>query len=102
MNNAEAVLKLFNQFLIIMNGRTITGVAYVPSNECFMFNFDDGEDEDYFIIPYDNIGVADWDEQDDTEATAYYIFVDVHGVHHFVKFYRNDSLEIMRLIKNAL
>lgn len=28
--------------------------------------------------------------------------IDVHGTHHIVRFYQNDSLEIMRRIKNEL
>ena len=55
-------------------------------------------------ISTDNIGFADWDEQEDAGLfnDPFYVMIDVHGTHHIVRFYQNDSLEIMRRIKNEL
>ena len=44
--------------------------------------------------------LASWDEDENDEPPFYeqpfYIVIDEANIHHIVKFYRNDSLNIMR------
>ncbi len=102
--NPEAIVNLLNRYLIVANGFIISHVAYAPANQCFFFWYA-GDDDSNIIIPRDNLGIADWDEEDESETrfdTTFYTIVDAFDIHHLVKFYRNDSQEIMRQVKELL
>lgn len=99
MNNPSAVLDILNQHIIVANGFLMEGVHYAPSIESFVLWDSSGEVN--ITIPYENLMMADWDASDDEGKDQFITIVDVSGIHHLVKFYRNESVDIMRLVKEV-
>lgn len=93
------VLEILNHpgILITFNGSPIKTVTYVADTETFLFWYHHGET---VKVNMDSLMLASWDE-DENDEQPFYIIIDEANIHHIVKFYRNDSLNIMRDIKNA-
>ncbi len=101
MNNIIAILALLNKHIIVANGMVINNVTYARATECFMFWY--GDNDDNIVIHYNNMKHADWDAEDNSlDYTRFFTIVDVRNQHHLFKFYRNDSVEIMRQVKVLL
>ncbi|BBA65170.1 predicted ORF [Xanthomonas phage XacN1] len=100
IESGRAIALLLASVTIIVNGATLVeSVGYSDATDQIIFYV--GEDNDSIIIfPRENFAVADWDE--DHNDDSFYIVLDVEDIHHTMKLYRNDSLEIMRQLKEKL
>ena len=92
------VLEILNHpgILITFNGFPIKTVTYVADTETFLFWWHNVP----IKVNADSLMLASWDE-DENDEQPFYIVIDEANIHHIVKFYRNDSLNIMKEIKNA-
>lgn len=97
IESGNAIAAYLNTVIIVVNGmHTVEEVAYADSTDEIVFKLG-GESPKAIIFPRANFGMADWDEDHNDEA--FYIVLDNEDIHHLMKFYRNDSLEIMRQLK---
>ena len=97
------VLEILNHpgILITFNGSPITKVTYDAETETFLF----WGHNTPIKVSARFLMLASWDEDENDEPPFYeqpfYIVIDEANIHHIVKFYRNDSLNIMRDIEDA-
>ena len=95
----NTVLNFLNHHAITFNGSMVNVVTYDKETDTFTFTV--GEDWDDFIqVERGSIGCANWDEDD--LGDAFYIFIDTNQIHHIVRLYRKDSLDMMRDLKLIL
>lgn len=93
--SGRAIAELLNTVTIERDGYfDVVSVGYADSTDEIVLNL---INSDGVIIPRTNLGVADWDE--DHNDQPLYVVQDNQDVTHVLKFYRNDSLEIMRQVK---
>jgi hypothetical protein len=93
-------LIIFNSATIIFNNVwVVRSVSYCELTDTFSFSFHN-DDDNIIKVSRENIGFADWDE--DESCQPFYIFIDTKSVHHFVRMYREDTLNIMHNIKQVL
>lgn len=92
------VLEILNHpgILITFNGFLITKVTYDAETETFLFWWHNTP----IKVNAGSLMLASWDE-DENDEQPFYIVIDEVNIHHIVKFFRNDSLDIMRDLKNA-
>lgn len=90
-----------NAIIVTINDKIIDRVSHDVSTDTFFFWHGDSA---AIQITTDNIGFSDWDEADKTGGfyNPFLIMLDVHGEHHIVKFFRNDTLEVIHRVKNIL
>lgn len=93
--SGRAIAELLNAVTIECDGYfDVVNVGYADSTDEIVLNCVSG---DYVIIPRETLACADWDE--DHNDQPLYVVQDNMDVTHILKFYRNDSLEIMRQVK---
>lgn len=98
IKSGRAIAALLNTFVIELDGYfDVRRVDYADSTDEFVLTRANGE---FVIIKRDSLGMADWDE--DHNDQPLYVVQDNTDVTHILKFYRNDSLEIMRQVKELL
>lgn len=96
IESGRAIALLLNSVTIIVNGADIVErVGYADSTDELVFTLDEADRS--IIFPRDSFAMADWDE--DHNDDSFYIVLDNANIHHTMKFYRNDSLELMRQLK---
>lgn len=95
IESGRAIAELLNTVIIERDGYfDVVSVDYSDSTDEIMLNL---INSDSVIIPRTNLGMADWDE--DHNDQPMYVVQDNQDVTHVLTFYRNDSLEIMRQVK---
>lgn len=101
------ILEILNDpgIAIVINGELITRVSFDEPTDTFFFWVRDAfTDADAFQVSRENIGFADWDEQEDAGLfnDPFYVFIDTTNTHHIVRFFLNKSLDIMHQVKSVL
>jgi hypothetical protein len=98
--SGNAIADLLSRTLIKLNGEcNVQSVGYADATDELVFI---RKDKEPVIIPRENFGVADWDEDEDGQS--FYMVMDGQDIVHLFVFYkaRNESLEIMRQLKELL
>lgn len=98
--SGNAVADLLSRTFIKLNGEcNVQSVGYADATDEIVF---DRKGNEPVIIPRVNFAVADWDEDEDGQS--FYMVQDGQDITHLFVFYkaRNESLEIMRQLKELL
>lgn len=92
-----------NAIIVTINDKAVDRVSYDDNTETFFF-WPADKSKAAIQVKTDNVDFSDWDEADETGGfyNPFLIMLDVHGEHHIVKFFRNDTLEVIRRVKNIL
>ncbi len=97
------VLEILNDpgIAIVINGELITRVSFDEPTDTFFFWPSHAA---AIQVSRENIGFADWDEQEDAGLfnDPFYVFIDTTNTHHIVRFFLNKSLDIMHQVKSVL
>lgn len=95
----DNILNILNHpgILITFNGSPIKVVTFLADTETYLFWYHHGETVE---VNSESLMFASWDE-DENDEQPFYIVIDRSNIHHIVKFFRNDSLDIMMELKNS-
>lgn len=100
------VLEILNDsgIAISFNDEFISSVSYDEKTDTFVFWYEKGGRAKAIQVSRENIGFADWDEQEDAGLfnDPFYVFIDTKNTHHIVRFFLNKSLDIMQKVKSIL
>lgn len=91
-NSAEGML---NDIHITFNDIVVDKVTFDSATETYSFHLKDGT---IVQVLRESIGFAHWDE----DPKFYYVFQDIRNVRHIVRMYHNDTMNLMRDVKNVL